>query len=168
MVYEYLQDDPKKCTAARLVHLQLAQRLHSLRQIPRHSIVLNPASQRTLTPDDEPLASQRGIVALDCSWNRADQIFETEIPGENRRLPGLLAGNPINYSAVGKLSTVEALSASLYILGHKDQALKLLQPFAWGRTFDTLNRELLEAYRKNDRAESLQLDEALMKRFQTG
>ncbi len=168
MVYEYLQDDPKKCTAARLVYLHLAQRLHALRQIPRNAIVLNPAASKTLTPDDEPLASQYGIVALDCSWNRADQVFQTEIPGENRRLPGLLAGNPINYSAVGKLSTVEALSASLYILGNKDQALSLLQPFAWGRTFDSLNRELLETYRKNDPEESIRLDEALMKRSSTG
>lgn len=168
MVYQYLQDDPKKCTAARLVHLHLAQRLHAVRQIPRYSIVLNPTSDKTLTPDDKPLASQYGIVALDCSWNKADQVFQHNILGENRRLPGLLAGNPINYSAVGKLSTVEALSATLYILGYEEQALSILQPFAWGRTFDALNRELLDAYRKNNPAESIQLDEALMKRSPTG
>ena len=168
MVYEYLQDDPKKCTAARLIRLRLAQRLHSLKQIPRYSIVLNPTSQKTLTLDDRSLASRYGLVGLDCSWNRADQVFEHHVPGENRRLPSLLAGNPINYSAVGKLSTVEALSASLYILGYKDQALNILQPFAWGRTFEALNRELLETYRKNDPAESIQLDQALMKRSSTG
>jgi len=168
MLYEYGQDDPKKCTAARLIHLHLAQRLHSLRQIPRYSIVLNPASQKTLTPDDRSLASEYGLVGLDCSWNRADQVFEHHVGGENRRLPGLLAGNPINYSATGKLSTVEALSASLYILGFKDQAVNILQPFAWGRTFKALNRELLETYRKNDPAESIHLDQALMKRSSTG
>ena len=168
MVYEYLQDDPKKCTAARLVRLHLAQRLHTLRQVPEYSIVLNPASRKTLTPDDKPLASQHGIVALDCSWNRTDEVLHHNIPGKNRRLPALLAGNPINYSVVGRLSTVEALSATLYILGYEDHALNILKPFAWGRTFDALNRELLETYRKNDPAESIQLDEALMKRSPTG
>ena len=44
------------------------------------------------------------------------------------------------------MSTAEALSASLYIMGHKDQAVSLLRPFKFGDAFLDLNGELLEAY----------------------
>ena len=44
------------------------------------------------------------------------------------------------------MSTAEALSASLYIVGRKDQAISLLTPFKFGDAFLDLNRQSLEAY----------------------
>jgi len=66
--------------------------------------------------------------------------------GIPRRIPGLLAGNPINYARLGRLSSVESLSASYYILGEKEYARLLLNKFKWGHTFLELNHDALEDY----------------------
>ncbi len=163
MVYEYHQDDPKKCTGLRLIHLRYADRLRSPRQIPRHAIILNPAATRILSPSDTSLGENHGIVALDCSWNLAQQVFKHTFHGENRRLPFLLAGNPVNYTSLGKLCTVEALAAGLDILGHTEQSNQILSLFKWGPTFHTLNRELLDTYAENDPRETADLEAALLK-----
>ena len=68
------------------------------------------------------------------------------IPGEARRLPALLAGNPTNYAVRGKLSTAEALAAALFITHFTTEAERILSLFKWGPTFLALNREPLEAY----------------------
>ena len=54
----------------------------------------------------------------------------------------------MNYSKLNKLTTVEALSASLFILGFNEQALELLDKFKWGHTFYSLNQNLLNDYSK--------------------
>ena len=58
----------------------------------------------------------------------------------------MLAGNPTNYSKVGKLSTAEALAGSTYILGNKSLSIELMSKFKWGHTFLELNAEPLEEY----------------------
>ncbi|MFB5646375.1 MAG: ribosome biogenesis domain-containing protein, partial [Nitrosopumilaceae archaeon] len=55
-----------------------------------------------------------------------------------------------NYSKLNKLTTVEAISAALYVLGYSDLSLKILDKFKWGHTFYDLNKELLDAYSKID------------------
>ena len=131
------QDDPAKCTAARLVRFGLARAVR--RASPSH-ITLDPFAAKVLTSADRP----RGICAIDCSWKRTTGQFENTKNG--RTLPPLLAGNPVNYSRVGMLSTVEALSAALYITGHRDAAASMLDKFRWGHTFLELNSGLLEEY----------------------
>jgi len=118
LIYDYHQDDPIKCTSAKLQKFHLARQLHSLRGIPRSAIVLNPS----------------------------EDILQNNIRGQGRRLPTLLAGNPTNYSIRGRLSTAEALAAALVITGFEKEAQRLLSVFTWGHTFLTLNKEPLEAY----------------------
>ena len=65
---------------------------------------------------------------------------------ESRILPILLAGNPVSWGKRGRLSTAEALAASLYIVGKKEEAVELLSPFNFSDSFMTLNKEPLEAY----------------------
>jgi pre-rRNA-processing protein TSR3 len=90
---------------------------------------------------------ERGITALDCSWKRAQEIFKKRSTRElARRIPYLVAANPVRYGTPLELSTVEALSAALYIVGFEDQSLQLLDKFKWGPHFVNLNRELLESY----------------------
>lgn len=140
------QDDPRKCTAAKLARFRLATPLFRMRQIPRMAIVLNPFAPRVLLPGDARLAEKNGIVAVDCSWERIEKAFAIRIPGEARRLPPLLASNPVNYAKIHKLSSAEALAGALYIMGFKDNAARLLTLFKWGEGFFSLNSELLESY----------------------
>ncbi|MCH7560454.1 MAG: DUF367 domain-containing protein, partial [Thaumarchaeota archaeon] len=77
--------------------------------------------------------------------------------GIKRKLPPLLAGNPVNYSKLNKLTTVEALSASLFIMGFKAQSLDLLNKFKWGHTFYELNQNLLDEYSKLENENQIEL-----------
>ena len=146
MIYDYHQDDPRKCTSVRLEKFGLVEQLRSLRHIPREAIVLNPVSNKTLSFEDRSSIEKRGLVGLDCSWNRAEEIFQDNIGGQSRRLPTLLAGNPTNYSIRSRLSTVEALAAALIIAGFQEEAEELLAIFKWGETFLTLNKDPLSEY----------------------
>jgi pre-rRNA-processing protein TSR3 len=88
------------------------------------------------------------ITGIDCSWNLVTSAFKKPFTGISRKLPPLLAGNPMNYSKLNKLSTVEALAAAVYILGESDLTHTLLQKFKWGHTFFELNKNLLQDYTK--------------------
>ena len=150
-VLMFYQDDPKKCTAAKMVKFGLAQ---SIKKIGNKGMVLDPFSEKTLIPKDRLLINS--IVGIDCSWNLADRAFSKKFNGIKRKLPPLLAGNPVNYSKLNKLTTVEALSASLFILGFTEQSLALLDKFKWGHTFYDLNRNLLDEYSKLENEEQIE------------
>ena len=137
------QDDPKKCTAAKLVKYKLAK---NIKKISKNTLVLDPFSSKTLLRNDRKRV--KSITAIDCSWNLADQTFTKQYPGLRRKLPPLFAGNPVNYSKIGKLSSVEAIAGAAFILGLNDLAQELLDKFKWGHTFYELNKELLDDYSK--------------------
>jgi len=147
-IFYMKQDDPKKCTSAKLFRLHLAKPVFRLSHIPTRAIVLNPIAEQILTRKDRIIVEEEGLVAVDCSWEKADQVFERRLPGFNRRLPLLLAGNPTNYATLSKLSSLEALAAALYITGFKAQALRFLSIFKWGSTFSSLNEQPLDEYSK--------------------
>ncbi len=155
------QDDPKKCTAAKMIRFGLAQ---SVKKIGNKGMVLDPFSERFLLPRDKNSISS--IVGVDCSWNLAEQAFSKRFNGIRRKLPPLLAGNPVNYSKLNKLTTIEAVSASLFILGFAQQGMDLLDKFKWGHTFYELNRNLLHDYtnaKKEGDIESILNDYDLMR-----
>ena len=108
--------------------------------------MLNPFSPQAFSPDDRLRLEKNGLVALDCSWLYVKQVFNILTRWDIRCLPYLIAANPVNYGKPTKLSTVEALAASLYITDFKKQAIKLLSKFKWGPQFILLNKELLEGY----------------------
>ena len=148
----FYQDDPKKCTAAKMIKFGMAQ---NIKKINSKGLVLDPFSKNTLLPKDSSLVNS--IVGIDCSWKKAEQAFSKKFNGIKRKLPPLLAGNPINYSKLNKLTTVEALSASLIILGFREQGLDLLNKFKWGHTFYSLNQNLLDEYSKLTDEEEIEL-----------
>jgi pre-rRNA-processing protein TSR3 len=137
------QDDPKKCTAAKLVKFGLASQV---KKTTKKTLVLNPYAEQTLLPKDKNLFNS--ITSIDCSWNMVDQTFTNRYIGVQRKLPPLLAGNPVNYSKPNKLTTVEAIAGAIFILGYAAQALDLLDKFKWGYTFFELNKNLLDDYSK--------------------
>jgi pre-rRNA-processing protein TSR3 len=140
------QDDPGKCTAAKLARFRLAKPIYKLRQVPRRALVLNPFAEQLILNRDRQDALNYGLVAIDCSWERVQLAFQSQIPGVGRRLPTLLASNPVNYAKPHKLSSLEALAASLHIMGFRKKAAELLALFKWGPNFLTLNEQPLEAY----------------------
>lgn len=138
-------DDPKKCTARKLARFHLA-RLVKDHEVPRGAILLDPYAEQALSPADAPLARQ-AIVAVDCSWKLAEEVFpRLRSRGHPRALPYLLAANPVNYGKAMRLSTAEAMAAALYIVGRKDEARLALAKFGFGDVFWATNREPLEAY----------------------
>lgn len=143
-VYHAGEDDAKKCTAKKLAKFNLINMVKRLHEIPKNSILLNPFSKKALSPEDK---TYNKISAIDCSWKNAENIFSKIRNKNERSLPFLLAANPVNYGRMQKLSTVEALSAALYILGEEKHAKLLLSKFKWGLGFLKLNEMPLNDYR---------------------
>jgi pre-rRNA-processing protein TSR3 len=98
------------------------------------------------------------VCAIDCSWERASEVAKCQkvfSSGMGRRLPAMLAANPVNYAKLGKLSSAEALAGALYILGDRQTTAEILNKFKWGHTFLELNADLLEDYAKADTLEQM-------------
>jgi pre-rRNA-processing protein TSR3 len=139
------QDDPAKCTARKMIRLDLATGVGRKFHASDNIIVLNPYAHRTVSPLDR---DAKGILVVDCSWNLAQEVFFKRLGGKHRRLPTLLAANPTNYARPRMLSSVEALAGALYILGEIEEAMRYANIYKWGPTFMTLNHDPLEEYRK--------------------
>lgn len=83
---------------------------------------------------------QYGTSAIDCSWARIEEIPMNKLKnGVHRLLPFLVAANPVNYGKPAKLTCAEAIAATLYIVGLKEDALIIMKPFKWGCQFISLN-----------------------------
>ena len=129
--------DKKKCTAFKLEKQNKA----------RGAIILNPFSDKSASPEDKDLVLKKGVVGLDCSWNKVSSSAKFfSLTKYHRSLPFLIAASPVNYGKPCKLSTAEAIAATFYIVGFKDTAKDIMNGFKWGHTFIELNLELLEAY----------------------
>ena len=144
------QDDPKKCTAAKLIRFGLARKISNIKS---KTLLLNPFSQKILLNKEK--ASVQSITGIDCSWNKAQEVFQNGFIGISRKLPPLLAGNPVNYSKMTKLTTVEALAGAAYILGKEEICFTLLAKFNWGHTFLELNENLLKDYQHANSEEKI-------------
>ena len=144
------QDDPKKCTAAKLIRFGLARKISNIKS---KTLLLNPFSQKILLNKEK--ASVQSITGIDCSWNKAQEVFQNGFIGISRKLPPLLAGNPVNYSKMNKLTTVEALAGAAYILGKEETCFTLLAKFNWGHTFLELNENLLKDYQHANSEEKI-------------
>ena len=94
-VLMFNQDDPKKCTAAKLVRFGLAKKITALRS---KTALLHPFAADTLLNSEKRIF--HSITAIDCSWNKAEKMFQKKYSGIPRKLPPLLAGNPVNYSKI--------------------------------------------------------------------
>jgi len=155
-VYHMNEDDPRKCTAKKLARFGFVRLEKNIRRLPRNMILLNPLSEKSLSKEDLNLAYKSGLLALDCSWKTVDKSFDyLDKINHPRALPFLLAANPINYGKPFKLTTLEAFSASLYILGEIDHALELLKLYKWGEQFLILNKEPLEDYRNAENSSEI-------------
>ena len=143
-VYDKNQCDPKKCTAKRMLKFGLAKEAKTLHAIPKGSIVLSPFAEKALSPDDIKYA-RHGLVVMDLTWTNIDE-FPRPKGTNDHALPYMLASNPINWGRPMELNSAEAVMASLFILGEREQAETFLGRFNWAPEFMRLNGELLEEY----------------------
>ena len=163
-IYHAAQDDPKKNTALRLKRRGLARIVTRVRFLPKRAIVLNPFSEIAFSPADRERLAQFGLAALDCSWEHAQKVMGEHVRGTSRCLPILIAGNPVNFGKLTKLTTAEALAAALYIAGFKAEAEEVMSVFTWGHTFFELNGVLLDGYATaKDSAEIVDMQARLLK-----
>ena len=147
-VYHANEDDPKKCTAKKLARFKLVKLETNIRKTPRGAILLNPFAEKSLSKEDLVIAKKNGIIAIDCSWKNAEKSFNfLDKINHSRALPFVLAVNPVNYGKPFKLTTLEAFSATLYILGFIEKAEDMLKLYKWAPNFLVLNKKPLEDYR---------------------
>jgi len=146
-LYNAMQCNPKKCTAEKMKRFGFIKPIR-LNRFPNGVIILDPLASRSLSMKDRDVALTKGICVLDCSWKRIEDFIDdfSKLKGVHRCLPYLLAANPLHYAQPTRLSSIEAVAASLFILGFETQAENLLKLYTWGSQFLILNRELLEAY----------------------
>jgi pre-rRNA-processing protein TSR3 len=146
-VYHAEQCDRKKCTSIKLSKQGKIKLVTRLNLLPKDALVLDPYAEKAVSPEDQKIVKNSGIVALDCSWKRIDKSSTMFKGGKNHRsLPFLVAANPTNYGKPCILSTAEAIAATFYIVGLKNNAIQIMSQFKWGLHFLKLNQELLEAY----------------------
>jgi pre-rRNA-processing protein TSR3 len=146
-IYHAEECDRRKCTSIRLARRGKIKIVTKLNKLTTGAIVLDPFSEKALSPEDRKKVEENGITALDCSWkkiNSSSVMFKGR--KNHRSLPFLVAANPTNYGKPCILSTAEAIAATFYIVGCKDNAINIMSQFKWGPHFLELNRELLEAY----------------------
>lgn len=165
VIYEFGQCDPKRCSGHRLVNYK---KLESVNLKYRFGgIILSPNGKQAISPADREHILKYGIGLIDCSWNKIDEFDFSKLPkGQNRLLPWLVASNTINYGRPWKLNCAEALAASLYIIGEKEEARKVFDGFSYGDAFFQLNEEVLELYSKcKDSAEVVKVQNEYLESF---
>ncbi len=151
------EDNPNKCTGEKLVRSGIARKIKRLSELPHCSILLNPLANSYLKKSDSVYIENCGIAAIDISWKQSLYLLRKAltIHTRHRVLPLLIAANPINYGKPFKLSTAEAIAASLFITGFIEEANKILSEFKWGHQFLELNRYRLEKYSQTNSDEEL-------------
>ncbi|XP_022905706.2 uncharacterized protein [Onthophagus taurus] len=144
-MWDFNQCDPKKCSGRKLARLGLVRPLKIKQRFP--GLVLTPTAEKCVSPADKDILESKGIAVVDCSWAKIDSTPLGALkPQHGRLLPFLVAANPINYGRPCQLSCVEAIAATLYIIGYKKEAKHYLDKFSWGHSFVELNKELLDIY----------------------
>lgn len=156
-IYYADQCDKNKCTSIKIFNKKdsLSFPLFWFKKkerIRRKSIVLTPYA-KLLLPEDRKIVQDEGITVLDCSWKKKNPILNKKFKN-GRKLPKLLAGNPVNYGKWEFLTSMEAVSGSLFIMGFEQEASEILNALPWGRTFWDLNKELLISYQSASNEQS--------------
>lgn len=149
IVYHANEDDPKKCSARKLHKFGFVKLETNIKKTPKDAILLNPFAEKSLSKEDLKIAENNGILAVDCSWENAENSFNyLNERNHSRALPFVVASNPVNYGKPFKLTTLEAFATALYVLDEVELAEKILELYKWGPNFLSLNKEPLEDYRK--------------------
>ncbi len=140
------QCDPKHCSGHWLAQHGYVKRMPLGRSF--QGVALSSFGTRTISPADREVVEAHGLIVLDCSWNRTEEISMQLLKcrGGHALLPFLVAANKINYGRPFKLNDAEAFAAALYIVGMREEAESLLESFSYGQEFFKINKHLLDEY----------------------
>jgi len=130
--------DRKKCTALKLKKFDILKIVSDIKGKSRNYVILNPLSKETLNLNDRSIIKNYGLMVVDCSWKKIFNLKPLNLPN-SRKLPSLIASNPVNYGKWEKLSSAEALAAALYITNYGEFADLILSKFSWGSEFKRIN-----------------------------
>lgn len=156
IIYHTKEDDPKKCSARKLNKFNMATIKQKINKTPRNTILLNPYAEKSISQEDKSIAEKNGTMAVDCSWKQAEENFSyLDKRNHSRALPFLVAANPVNYGKPFKLTTLEAFTAALYIMGEQKHSKKLTKLYKWSPHFLELNKKPLEDYRKSENSKQV-------------
>lgn len=133
------QCDRKKCTALKLKKLGVLEIVSDIKGKSRNSVILNPLSNITINISDRAIIEKYGLIVVDCSWKKILNLKNLNLRN-GRKLPSLIASNPVNYGKWEKLSSAEALAAALYITNYGEHADLILSKFSWGAEFKRINK----------------------------
>jgi pre-rRNA-processing protein TSR3 len=134
----YKECDPKKCTALKLKKFDFLKIISNVKGRLNKAILLNPLSQVVLSVKDRNIILNYGLIVLDCSWKKLLNIKNIKTKYA-RKLPPLIAVNPVNYGKWEKLSSAEAIAAALYITKFENYSKQILMKFSWGQEFFKIN-----------------------------
>ena len=160
ILWEFGQNDAKRDSGSKLVRMRLA----SAEKIGRsfNGVVLSSEAKMVVSPADASLVQSFGVGAINCSWNRLEEIPFGQMGKTrcHRILPFLVAANPVNYGRPLKLNTAEAIAACLVIVGATADAQALLEPFPYGDEFLRLNADALQLYAAAEDSDAVRRAEA--------
>eukprot|EP00762_Andalucia_godoyi_P001272 ANDGO_04951.mRNA.1 Ribosome biogenesis protein tsr3 len=144
-MWHFNQCDAKKCTGLKLA------RMHMIRTLPLSTrfggVVLTPTGKQAVSMEDREVIAKKGLCVVDCSWNKLNEVPFSKLKSPHERLlPLCVAANPVNFGIPFKLSCAEALAASLYICGFKDEGDAVMSKFKWGTHFYKINKAYFDAY----------------------
>eukprot|EP00920_Eleutheroschizon_duboscqi_P031750 GHVT01076502.1.p1 GENE.GHVT01076502.1~~GHVT01076502.1.p1 ORF type:complete len:276 (-),score=9.89 GHVT01076502.1:972-1799(-) len=71
-LWDFGQCDIRKCSGRKLARLGQVKLMRKSQSF--HGIVLSPQASRVLSKLDRELIESRGIAAIDCSWNKLEEI----------------------------------------------------------------------------------------------
>ncbi|ETI55591.1 hypothetical protein F441_01727 [Phytophthora nicotianae CJ01A1] len=144
-MWDFQQCDSKRCTGRKLCRLGYIKSMKPGAHF--RGLVLSPAGEHIVSPADRTIVEGTGISVIDCSWAKVQELPYKQLrSGVHRLLPFLVAANSVNYGRPHKLSCAEAIAATLYIVGLKQEAIQLMDEFSWGAEFLKINADCLEAY----------------------
>jgi len=166
-MWDFDHCDPKRCSGKKLARKGL---IKSMRVGQRFKgIVVTPKGTQPVSPSDRTTISECGVAVVECSWARLEEVPFAKIRSPHERLlPYLVATNPVNYGKPWRLNCVEALAATLYIVGYDEHAETLLGKFSWGHSFWTVNGNFIRQYRTCNTAEEVtKMQESIMVELET-
>ncbi|KAF4325270.1 hypothetical protein BBO99_00000386 [Phytophthora kernoviae] len=144
-MWDFQQCDSKRCTGRKLCRLGYIKSMKPGAHF--RGLVLSPAGEQAVSPADRDIVEGIGISVIDCSWAKVQDLPYKQLrSGTHRLLPFLVAANSVNYGRPHKLSCAEAIAATLYIVGMKEEAKQVMEEFSWGEEFLKINADCLEAY----------------------